>query len=111
MAPFRIPTIYGGPGIYGSDEPDPRNFRTHPAIEQQLLDPSSQIWAAGNIFLRLHPEYLYPCLGERIVHASDAQVALEVWIQAARELNSLRKSIRKYFKQTRRHRADRPNSP
>ena len=102
MGPFRIPTIYGGHGIYGGDEPDPRHFRTHPAIEQQLLDPSSQIWAADNMFLRLRPEYLYPCLGERIIRASDAQVAPDLRNQAARELDSLRKSIRNYFKRTRR---------
>jgi len=94
--------IYGGHGIYGDGEPDLRDYRTPPFIEEQLLDPANRLWQPGNIFLRLHREYLYPCLGERIIRAADANATLEARKQAARELDSLRKSIRKYFKRTRR---------
>lgn len=90
--------VYGGHGVYGDREPDLRDYRTPPAIEQQLLDPSSQIWEPGNIFLRLHPEYLYPCLGERVVRASDPAVDNQLRKQAAREVESLRRSIRTYFR-------------
>jgi len=107
MGPFRGPGIYGGYGIYGRSEPDLRDYRTHPIIEQQLLNPSSQIWEPGNIFLRLHPEYLYPCLGERVVRASDVTVAPQVRAGAVRELLSLRKSIRRYYMRTGR----RPGRP
>jgi hypothetical protein len=102
MSPFRGSSIYGGYGIYGAREPDPRDYRTHPIIERQLLDPVDLIWTPGNIFLRLHPEYLYPCLGERIVCISDVQVARAARKKAARELESLRRSIRKYFKRSHR---------
>lgn len=107
MGPFRGSGIYGGYGIYGSSEPDLRDYRTHPIIEQQLLNPSSQIWEPGNIFLRPHPEYLYPCLGKRIVRASDSTLDDDVRKQAAHEVESLRRSIRTYFQRTRR----RPGRP
>lgn len=94
--------IYGGWGIYGDDDPDLQDYRTPSFVEQELLDPANQIWTVGNIFLRLHPQYLYPCLGERIVRAADANGSPEARKQAARELESLRKSIREYFKRTRR---------
>lgn len=94
--------IYGGRGIYGDGDPHLRDYRTPPFIEQELLDPANHIWASGNIFLRLHPEYLYPCLGERIVRASDAHASPEAREQSVRELGSLRKSVRNYFKRTRR---------
>ncbi len=94
--------IYGGWGIYGDGDPDLQDYRTPPFVEQELLDPANPIWTPGNIFLRLHPEYLYPCLGERIVRAADANGSPEARKQAVRELELLRKSIRKYFKRTRR---------
>jgi hypothetical protein len=99
--------IYGAHGIYGDSEPDLRDYRTPPFIEGELLDPGNPLWQPGNIFLRLHPEYLYPCLGERIVRAADAHATPEARKRAARELESLRKSIRTYFKRTGR----RPGRP
>jgi len=93
---------YGGYGIYGNVEPDLRDYRTPPFIEEELLDPTNQVWQPGNPFLRLHPEYLYPCLGERIVRATDANATPEARRRAARELDQLRRSIRTYFKRTRR---------
>lgn len=92
--------VYGSYGIYGDGEPDFRDYRTPPFIEEELLDPANQLWQPGNLFLRLHPEYLYPCLGERIVRAADVNATPEARKQAARELESLRKSIRTYFKRT-----------
>jgi hypothetical protein len=92
--------VYGGYGIYGDGEPDLRDYRTPPFIEEELLDPANQLWQPGNLFLRLHPEYLYPCLGERIVRAADANATSEARKRAARELERLRRSIRTYFKRT-----------
>jgi hypothetical protein len=100
MGPEGSPDIYGGYGIYGDSEPDLRDYRTPPFIERELLDPANPLWQMGNIFLRLHPEYLYPCLGERTVRATDANATPEARKRAARELESLRKSIRGYFKRT-----------
>src|SRR5258706_13854156 len=100
MGPEESWDVYGGHGIYGDSEPDLRGYRTPPFIEGELLDPANPLWQPGNIFLRLHPEYLYPCLGERIVRATDANATTEARKRAARELESLRKSIRMYFKRT-----------
>ena len=99
---FRGSGLYGGHGIYGDDTSDLRDYRTHPVIEQQLLNPSSQIWEPGNIFLRLHPEYLYPCLGERTVRALDRKLPPDDRKRAAGELRSLQNSIKKYFRPPRR---------
>lgn len=92
--------VYGGYGIDGDGEPDFRDYRTPPFIEEELLDPANQLWQPGNLFLRLHPEYLYPCLGERIVRAADANATSEARKRAARELERLKRSLRTYFKRT-----------
>lgn len=92
--------VYGGYGIYGDGEPDFRGYRTPPFIEEELLDPANQLWQPGNLFLRLHPEYLYRCLGERIVRAADANATPEARKRAAGEIERLRRSIRTYFKRT-----------
>jgi hypothetical protein len=94
------PDVYGGYGIYGDGEPDLRDYRTPPFIEQELLDAANNLWQPGNLFLRLHPQYLYPCIGERIVRAADANATPEERKRAATELERLRRSIRTYFKRT-----------
>jgi hypothetical protein len=92
--------IFGGHDIYGGHDPDLREYRTSPFIEQQLLNPVSDIWKPGNIFLRLFPQQLYPCVGERTVRACDSTLPPRERARAKKELESLRKSIRKYFKRT-----------
>jgi hypothetical protein len=92
--------VFGGYGIYGDGQPDLRDYRTPPLIEEELLDPANQLWQPGNLFLRLHPEYLYPILGERIVRAADGHATPEARKRAAGELKRLRRSIRTYFKLT-----------
>jgi hypothetical protein len=76
MGPEGSRDIYGGYGVYGDSEPDLRDYRTPPFIERELLDPANPLWQPGNIFLRLHSEYLYPCLGERIA-AQPTQMPLQ----------------------------------
>ena len=98
MSIFRGHGIFGGHGIYGGHDPDLREYKTSPFIEAQLLNPASDIWKHGNIFLRLFPQHLYPCVGERTVRASDSTVPPRERARAKQELESLRKSIRKYFK-------------
>lgn len=100
MSIFRGHGIFGGHGIYGGHDPDLREYKTAPFIEAQLLNPASDIWKPGNIFLRLFPQHLYPCVGERMVRASDSTVLPTERARAQQELVSLRTSIRKYFKRT-----------
>src|SRR6266487_1934579 len=93
--------IYDGPGIYSSVPGHPqdlKHYKTHPAIEAQLLDPANDIWGRGNLYLRLFPEQMYPCLGVRLVRAHDSTATLAERKQAKSELERLRKCIAKYFR-------------
>lgn len=88
-------------GIYDSfpeQEPDLRQYRTHPVIEAQLLDPGSELWRPGNIFLRLFPEHLFPCVGARMVRAADSSISKEERGTAKSELAQLQHSIQRFFK-------------
>jgi len=95
--------IYGGHGIFGHLPGQPldlRQYKTHPAVEAQLLEPNNDIWRSGNLFLRLFPENLFPCVGARMVLSMDATAPPRRREQARKELAVLEKCIRKYFKRT-----------
>jgi hypothetical protein len=97
--------IYDGPGIYSSvlgQPQDLKHYKTHPALEAQLLDPANDIWGRGNLFLRLFPEQMYPCLGARLVQAHDSTATLAERRQAKSELEGLRKCIARYFRRSTR---------
>jgi len=95
--------IYGGHGIFGhlpGHPQDLKQYKTHPAVEAQLLDPNNAIWRSGNLFLRLFPENLFPCVGARMVLSMDAAASPRRREQARKELAGLERCIRKYFKRT-----------
>src|SRR5436309_2807326 len=97
--------IFDGPGIYSyvpGQPQDLKHYKTHPALEAQLLDPANDIWARGNPYLRLFPEQMYPCLGARLVRAHDSTVTLAERKQAKSELERLRKCIARYFRRSTR---------
>ncbi len=97
--------IYDGPGIYSSvpgQALDLKHYKTHPALEAQLLDPTNDIWGRGNLYLRLFPEQMYPCLGARMVRANDSMATLTERRRAKGELEGLRKCIARYFRRSTR---------
>lgn len=97
--------IYDGPGIYSSAPGQPqdlKHYKTHPALEAQLLDPANDIWGRGNLYLRLFPEQMYPGLGARMVRAYDSTATPAERRQARVELERLRKSITRYFRRSTR---------
>ncbi len=74
-----------------------KSTRLHPITESQLLDPKSNIWQRGNLYIRLFPEELRLCLGERLLRRYDRQLPVSTRTQAQRELKTLQKSMRRYF--------------
>lgn len=88
--------IYDDP--FSRKQPDLRQYQTHPVIEAQLLDPGSEIWRPGSMFLRIFPEHLFPCVGARMVRAANPSVPKEERDTAKRELAQLERSIRRFFR-------------
>ncbi|MFQ5932677.1 MAG: hypothetical protein ACE5MM_09725 [Nitrospiraceae bacterium] len=79
-----------------------RDTRPHPVMEMHLLDPTGSIWQRGNIYLRLFPDELRYCLGDRLLRMYDATLPQNVRAQARSELQQLRRSVRRYFRYTAR---------
>jgi hypothetical protein len=71
-------------------------------MEAHLLDPASWAWQRGNIYLRLFQDELRHCLGERLLRTYDATLPPGKRAQARSELQTLRNSVRRYFKRTAR---------
>lgn len=79
-----------------------RHARPHPLMQAQLLDPTSWMWQRGDIYLRLFPDELRYCLGERLLRMYDATLPQSARSQARIELRKLRESTSRYFKRTAR---------
>lgn len=77
-----------------------RRTRPHPVMEAHLLDPASWAWQRGNIYLRLFQDELQYCIGERLLRMYDVTLPGSKRAQARNELQTLRKSVRRYFKRT-----------
>lgn len=96
--------LFSGHAIFGGP---PSNDQLHPIAEAELCEPTSAIWRAGNLYIRLFPDELRRCLGERLLRMYDPSCSPEAQAQAKHELKTLRTSVRRYFRRSVR-RAGRP---
>jgi hypothetical protein len=90
-------SIYRGHGIFGDEAP---STRPHPAMMAELLNPESDIWKPGDLYLRLFPRELELLIADLSFQAVDGRLSHTEREYAKTSFTQLRQRMAPYFRAT-----------